>query len=31
MDPSLIVEATKTMLETGVDIVKIGFFDPVII
>ena len=28
MDPSLIVEATKTMLETGVDIVKIGFFDP---
>jgi uncharacterized protein (UPF0264 family) len=26
MQPSLIVDATKTMLETGVDIVKIGFF-----
>lgn len=26
MQPSLIVEATKVMLETGVDIVKIGFF-----
>ncbi|MCF8158508.1 MAG: (5-formylfuran-3-yl)methyl phosphate synthase [Burkholderiaceae bacterium] len=26
MEPSLIVEATKAMLETGVDIVKIGFF-----
>jgi uncharacterized protein (UPF0264 family) len=28
MDPSLIAKATKKMLETGVDIVKIGFFDP---
>ncbi len=26
MEPSLILDATKTMLETGVDIVKIGFF-----
>jgi len=26
MQPSLLVDATKTMLETGVDIVKIGFF-----
>ena len=26
MQPSLIVDATKIMLETGVDIVKIGFF-----